>query len=136
MRSTAALTLLLVMMACGGDGATGPAGPAGPQGPQGVQGPPGPAGPAGAVNRADFTGQLAAGGSFTAALPAASVQGGKVPVVACYVSSDRVTWLAVAQIPSVDGDPFCGLTGLGSATPGVTMVDVPAAWYYYIIAVW
>jgi hypothetical protein len=118
-------------------GADGPVGPAGPQGPQGLQGPPGPAGPAGAVNRADFTGQFGSSGSLFAVPPAAAFAGGKLPAIACYISSDKVTWLAVAQTPpSGSGIPFCGLTNVGSASPSVTIINGTSGWFAWIIVVW
>lgn len=136
------LTILALVGCSGAEGPMGPAGPAGPQGvqgvqgPQGAQGPPGPAGPPGAVNRVDFTGTLNASGAVSVPLPAASVSSGKVPVIACYVSSDRVTWLAVAQTPSESGFVFCGLTGIGTTSPSVTLVDGIPGYAYYIIAAW
>jgi hypothetical protein len=71
-----------------------------------------------------------------AALPASSVSGGRVPVIACYVSDVGNTWLAVAQIPADEFSPFCGLTGIGGASPAIAMVNVPVGYRYYIIAVW
>ncbi|HEV8448618.1 MAG TPA: hypothetical protein VGQ44_17430 [Gemmatimonadaceae bacterium] len=139
MRARQAVTLfgLGIVLGCkGADGATGPQGPAGAQGPNGPAGPQGPSGPAGSTNRADFTGNLSGTGSVSVPLPAASVAGNKVPVVACYVSTDRITWLAVAQTPSNSPFVFCGLTGIGSATPGVTLINGIANEAYYIIAVW
>jgi hypothetical protein len=71
-----------------------------------------------------------------ATLPASSVAGGKVPVIACYISDVGQTWLAVAQIPATDTDPFCGLGGIGTSTPAIVMVNAPVGYRYYIIAVW
>jgi hypothetical protein len=137
LRRTLAVAALVTLAACAGDdGAAGPVGPAGPQGPQGVQGPPGPAGPAGALNRADFTGTVGASEGAVAALPAGAVAGGKVPVIACYVSDVGQTWLAVAQVPVDEFSPFCGLAGIGTTTPSVVLVNVPVGYRYYIIAVW
>lgn len=113
MRARIFLSVLVVLAACkGADGATGPAGPAGTNGTngtngaQGPPGPPGPIGPAGAANRADFTGTIGSSRSVVVALPAASVAGGKVPVIACYISSDGVTWLAVARLFLVSNCTF------------------------------
>jgi hypothetical protein len=117
----------LFLLACGKEG------PMGPQGPQGPQGPPGPAG---AVNRADFTGTIGSNGGVSVPLPSASVANNKIPVIACYVSDTRQTWLAVAQIPSDTSLPYCGMTGIGTSTPAVTIIRVPVAYYYYIIAAW
>jgi hypothetical protein len=69
-------------------------------------------------------------------LPASSVSGGRVPVIACYISSDGQTWLAVAQTPSVSTNSFCGLTGIGTSTPAITLINVTVGWRYYLIAVW
>jgi hypothetical protein len=60
----------------------------------------------------------------------------QVPVIACYVSDVGSEWLAVAQIPSDDVSPFCGLGGIGGTTPSVVLVNVPVGYRYYIIAVW
>jgi hypothetical protein len=138
----AALAATLVTGCKGADGATGPAGPTGPtgptgqQGPQGTQGPPGPAGAPGLVNRADLTGVIGATGGVTGLLPAASVAGGRVPVIACYISDTGQTWLAVAQTPSVTTMPYCGLTGIGTTTPSITLINSPIGYRYYLIAVW
>jgi hypothetical protein len=131
------MLLFTIALACkGADGATGPGGPPGPQGPQGATGPSGPVGPPGALNRADLTGVIPASGGGSAGLPAAAVANGRVPVIACYISSDQKTWLAVAQTPSVNTIPFCGLTGIGTTTPAITIVNVTPGWFFYMIAVW
>ena len=148
-RRAIALALGLALAACkGADGPMGPAGPAGstgsqgptgaqgPQGPQGPAGPPGPIGPAGALNRGDLTGVIGPNGGVTASLPASAVAGGRVPVIACYIGSTTQTWLAVAQIPPTSDGPFCGLTGIGTSSPGITLINVTPGWNYYIIAVW
>ena len=98
--------------------------------------PPGPVGPAGALNRADLTGTIGSSGAVTALLPPSAVAGGRVPVIACYIGSTTQTWLAVAQIPATSTGAFCGLTGIGTASPGITLINVTAGWNYYIIAVW
>jgi hypothetical protein len=145
-RRTLALALAVALSACkGADGSTGPVGPvgsAGPQGPsgaqgpQGIPGPPGPVGPAGALNRGDLTGVIGSTGAVTASLPASAVAGGRVPVIACYIGQTTETWLAVAQVPPTSNGAFCGLTGIGTSTPGITLVNVTPGWNYYIIAVW
>jgi hypothetical protein len=127
---------LVVATITGCKGADGATGPQGPQGAQGAQGPPGPVGPVGAVNRADATGTFGASGSFTGLLPAGATANGRVPVIACYISADRITWLAVAQIPSTSAGTFCGLAGIGTSSPSITIVNGPVGWFYYIIAVW
>ena len=128
-RTVPAVLLILTTLACAGD-----AGPAGPQGPAG---PPGPAGPAGALDRADFTGTIGTSGVVSAPLPTASVANGKVPVIACYVAQSTGTaWLPVAQTPTDADWPACGLTGISTTTPAATLINVPAGYRYYIIAVW
>jgi hypothetical protein len=87
------------------------------------------------LNRVDFTGTLNSSGAVTVPLPAASVANGKVPAIACYVSTDRQTWLAVADTPAL-GFVFCGLTGIGTSSPSVTMVNGVSGEAYYIIATW
>jgi hypothetical protein len=134
--AVAALAATLVTGCKGADGATGPVGPTGPQGPQGVQGPPGPAGAPGSLNRADLTGVIDASGGVIGILPAASVAGGQVPVIACYISDTGQTWLAVAQTPSDTTMPLCALTGIGTTTPAITLINSPIGYRYYLIAVW
>lgn len=122
----------------GPQGPVGPAGPAGPMGPAGPQGPPGPVGPGGGSgsSRADVTGTFGSSGSFTGLLPTAAVSGGTLPNIACYVSSNGQTWLAVAQIPLVSSDTYCGITGIGTGSPGITILNGTPGWRYYLIAVW
>jgi hypothetical protein len=122
----------------GPQGATGPAGPQGPSGATGatgLQGPPGPVGPPGASNRWVMTGTIGESGSTTGILPSAAVAGDGLPAIACYISSNGVTWLAVAQIPSTLSGPSCGITGVGTS-PGITLINVPTGWFYYLIAVY
>lgn len=135
-KAVVAMITMLALVACSGaEGPMGPAGPQGPQGPQGIQGLPGPAGPPGSLNRADFGGSLNSSGAITVFLPAASVANGKVPAIACYVSTDRQTWLAVADTPAL-GFVFCGLTGIGTSSASVTIVNGIPGEAYYIIATW
>jgi hypothetical protein len=42
----------------------------------------------------------------------------------------------VAQIPPTASNTYCGLTGIGTSTPGITFVNGTPGWYYYAIAVW
>lgn len=136
-KSAAIVLVILMLVGCSGaEGPMGPQGPAGPQGAQGVQGPPGPAGQPGSLNRVDYTGTIDASGAVSVVLPSASVANGKVPAIACYTSSNRVTWLAVAQTPSVSGFVFCGLTGIGTTSASVTLVNGIPGYAYYIIATW
>lgn len=88
------------------------------------------------MNRAVSTGVFGVSGSFTGIFPAAAVAGGNIPAIACYISNDGMTWLAVAQSPSVASATFCGLTGIGTATPGITIINGPVGWFYYLIAVY
>jgi Collagen triple helix repeat (20 copies) len=149
MRIPAAVLLLAVLIACEGPmgpagptgpqgtaGPQGPAGPTGPMGPAGPAGPPGPVGPPGSLNRADATGVFGSSGAFTGLLPAGATAGGSLPAVACYISDTGMTWLAVAQVPDSPNAPYCGLTGIGSTTPALTIINGTPGWQYYLIAVW
>lgn len=118
----------------GPQGPQGPAGPQGPMGPAGPEGPPGPQGPAGASNSAAVSGTFDSSGSFTGILPSGAVAGGQLPAIACYVSNNGTTWLAVAQTNS--SGAFCGLTGIGTSSPGITIIDGTPGWFFYLIAVW
>src|SRR5687767_4597505 len=125
---------LVALSACkGADGATGPQGPPGPAG---ATGPVGPQGPPGSVNRADASGVFGSSGTFTGLLPASATAGGRVPAISCYISNGGRTWLAVAQIPSTSSATYCGLSGIGTGSPGITIINGPAGWFYYLIAVW
>lgn len=81
-------------------------------------------------------GKLSSTGSVTVTLPSSSVANSTLPAIACYVSSDGKTWLAVAQTPSASGFVFCGLTGIATTSPGVTLINGLANEFYYIIATW
>jgi hypothetical protein len=116
-------------------GPAGPTGPMGPTGPQGPAGPPGPQGAPGAVNRYEISGTFGSSGSFTGLLPASATAGGRLPAIACYISSGTTTWLAVAQVPSSSSGTYCGLTGIGTSSPGVTILNGTPGWNYYLIAV-
>ena len=131
LRKLFVVSIIVALAACkGAEGATGPQGPAGPAGP------PGPQGPAGAVNRADASGTFGSSGSFTGILPASATANNRIPAIACYVSNDGRTWLAVAQTPSSSLATYCGLTGIGTSSPGITIINGPSGWFFYIIAVW
>lgn len=130
-RNYLAIAALVALAACkGAEGATGPQGPVGPVGPPGPQGAPG------SVNRADASGTFGASGSFTGLLPASATANGRVPAISCYISSDARTWLAVAQVPANSFGTFCGLSGIGTSSPGITIVNGTPGWFYYLIAVW
>ncbi len=118
----------------GATGAQGPAGPAGATGPQGPTGPSGPSGPS--ANRMQASGRFNATGTFTMPLPAAAVANNALPIIACYVSTNQQTWISVAQIPISASDTYCGITGVGTPTPGVTIVNGIENDYYFLVAVW
>jgi len=152
MNRIVAVVVALALVACEGaqgpmgpqgppgqDGSPGPAGPAGamgPPGPAGPAGPPGPVGPGGGagIHRAEVTGVFGASGSFTGLLPPAAVAGGTIPNIACYVSGDGEIWLAVAYVTSTS--TACALTGIGTNSPGITIVNGIPGWRYYLMAVW
>lgn len=143
-----------LLQACAGAegpaGPQGPAGPAGPQGPTGPQGPAGtngaqgpagpagpqgPIGPAGVVNRVESSGVFDASGTFALPLPAAATASGRLPFVACWISTDNNTWLSVSQVPASNGDVYCGITTVGT-TRSITIVNGVAGWRYYLLAMW
>ena len=135
------LSMILASMALvagckGADGAVGPTGPQGPTGPTGPTGPVGPQGAAGATNRFTLSGTFNSSGSATGILPAVAVANGGLPAVGCYISSTGVTWLAVAQVPSTSTGTYCGFTGIGSASPGLTIINGTPGWFYYLVAVY
>lgn len=153
-RRFAAGVLVLSIVACAGaEGPAGPQGPAGPAGPQGPTGPAGPAGtpgatgatgpagpqgpagPAGLVNRVESSGTFDAGGAFSLPLPAAATANGRLPFVACWISTDNSTWLSVSQVPASSSDVYCGVTTVG-ATRSITIVNGVAGWRYYLLAMW
>lgn len=149
MRIWIAVVATLALMACEGPvgpqgpagqqgpaGPAGPAGPMGPQGPQGPQGPTGPQGPPGSTNYYYVTGTFSSSGSFTGLLPTGAVSGGRLPAIACYVSDTGQTWLSVSYVPASSGATFCGLTGIGTGSPGITIINGTPGWKYYLIAVW
>lgn len=141
----------MVLGAC--EGAQGPAGPAGPQGPLGPPGPsgpigpagpqgiPGPQGPAGSGGGTDggssvthFYGQgvIGSSGGVSVALPV-SLPADALPVLSCYISSDGKTWLAIDHVSSTGA--VCGITGIGTASPAVTIIRVNPGWYWYVAIV-
>lgn len=124
--STLLLGALLVTACKGADGAAGPQGP---------QGPPGPVGPAGPVNRVEVTGIVGASRTATLTLPTSAFENNRLPAVSCYISDTRQTWLAVAYVPTSSSSAYCGLTGIGTATPALSAINVPSGWYFYLIAI-
>lgn len=141
-----AATSLLVLAACAGpEGPAGPTGPSGPTGPQGTPGATGPTGPTGAtgpqgpsglVNRIESSGIFTVSGTFSMPLPAAALANNKLPFVACWISLDGRTWVSVTQAPATNDDVYCGVTGVGTASAGVTIVNGFTGWRYYVLAMW
>ena len=144
-----ATAALLLLAAC--TGAEGPAGPTGPSGPTGAPGTPGtpgatgapgatgpagPQGPSGVVNRIESSGLFNASGTFSMPLPAAAVANSKLPFVACWISIDGRTWVSVTQTPATTEDVYCGVTGVGTAAVGVTIVNGMTGWRFYVLAMW
>lgn len=119
----------------GATGPQGPQGPAGPTGPKGDKGDKGDAGEDGSVNKVSRIGIFGPGGIAILDLPADAVAGGKLPTIACYVSDDGQTWLDVTTVVSAN-DTFCGFTGIGTATPGLSIINGINGWRYYLQAVW
>ncbi|WP_411279524.1 hypothetical protein [Gemmatimonas sp.] len=144
----ATVALLLLTACTGAEGPAGPAGPSGPTGPTGTPGTPGttgapgatgpagPQGPSGVVNRIESSGVFGLSGSFSMPLPAAAVANSKLPFVACWVSIDGRTWVSVTQTPATNDDVYCGVTGVGTAAVGVTIVNGLTGWRYYVLAMW
>lgn len=126
------LLLLAVLLAgCkGADGATGPTGPAG------AVGPAGPPGSSATTNRADLSGVIPSGGTVSGLLPAASVASGRLPAIACFISDVGQTWLQVADTPGTSTETYCGLGGIGTSTPQITLINGPVGWRYYLLALW
>jgi hypothetical protein len=69
-------------------------------------------------------------------LPASATANNSLPFIACYVSTDQRTWISVAQIPLSPDDTYCGLIGIGTATPAVSLINGTENDYYYILAMW
>ena len=108
LRRSLAMAAVFMLIGCkGAEGPTGPQGAQGATGAQGPAGPPGPQGATGAVNRADGTGVFGSSGSVTLFLPAAATAAGRVPAIACYISSTAEAWLAVAQVPATLSGTYC-----------------------------
>ena len=143
------MTMALALSAC--EGKTGPAGPTGPQGapgPTGATGPqglPGPAGTSGLANRQDFTGIVAANGTASALLPAASVANGRLPAISCYESSGtpsaagNLVWFAVNQsvFGTSEGNSACALVvNQAGGAPTIGLVGSVPGWRYYFVAAW
>ena len=120
-------------------GITGPSGPMGPRGPQGEQGPPAPTidTPTGQTTNISYVqGQFDSSGVFRGLLPDEFKNNPlAIPLIACYVSSDKRTWLAVTTAISTT-QTYCGLVGIGGNTPAILIINGTTGWYYHLIAVW
>jgi len=75
-------------------------------------------------------------GTFTMPLPATAFTNGSLPIIACYVSTNQQTWISVAQVPISPSDTYCGITGVGTASRGVTIINGLENDYYYLVAIW
>ncbi len=128
----ALLALTLIASGCKGD-----QGPAGPAGSQGVAGPPGPQGEPGegSAVRLVALGQIGETGGVLIGLPAGTDEE-DLPATTCYISPDRQTWLIVDHLPAGEEDPYCALVGIGTANPGLVLVNVTPGWHYYISVVY
>jgi len=87
------------------------------------------------VNRVESTGLFDASGTFSLPLPAAATANGRLPFVACWISTDNNTWLSVSQVPATSSDVYCGVTTVGT-TRSITIVNGVAGWRYYLLAMW
>jgi hypothetical protein len=82
------------------------------------------------------TGRFDASGTFTMPLPASALANNSLPIIACYVSTNQQTWISVAQVPISASDTYCGITGVGTPAPGVTIVNGIENDYFFLVAVW
>jgi hypothetical protein len=53
-----------------------------------------------------------------------------LPALACYISEDQATWLAVSTDTNGSASMGCGLD-TGASGLSVVMVGAPAGWFYY-----
>ncbi len=84
----------------------------------------------------DVTGTFDATGLVVMPLPSAAVANGKLPFIACYVSVDRRTWISVAQVPITPDDTWCGISGVGTSTPAISLLNGVPGQHYYLVAMW
>ena len=126
--------LALFVAACAGDaGPTGPAGPAGqagqagqdgsigPPGQDGSIGPPGQDGASGAYFF--VSGVLDSSGSGGGIIPRFTEEDPIPPVVTCWISDDRTTWLI---------ETSCGISYLADGSYGVAIALSQPGWFYHI----
>jgi len=135
----------------GPEGSQGPAGqqgergPAGPQGPDGQQGPMGPPGPQGPAGPQGPPGGGSDGGLsylvFGAAIAAELVQtpvidtGGVLPGIVCYLSSNQISWLQIADEEGM----YCGVVEGGGGYRGRLNVNpafINSGWHVRFILLW
>ena len=123
LRNLRVAVLALFVAACAGDaGPTGPAGPAGQAGQDGSAGPAGPPGASGVY--VGFTGVLDSSGAGVSIVPRFTEEDPVPPVVTCWVSSDRTTWLIETR---------CGISFRADGSYTVGIVNSEPGWFYYII---
>lgn len=113
-----AILTVTVLVGCDGSGSVGPTGPEGES----------------AVEYVAGQGVIGSSGAALLSLPA-SVTADNLPIVSCYISDDGQTWLSIDGFPSSASGPTCGLVGVGTATPGVIMINVIPGYRWYISAV-
>lgn len=118
------MALVGVISCKGADGATGPAGPQGEQGPQGTPAPEG-------ATVYTVTGSIASDGTARVDLPAMIGASGDLPALSCYISDDRVTWLAVAE--DVSAGLACGINEHGTELQVVIVGAVGFGYFYFAI---
>ncbi|MFN9215435.1 MAG: hypothetical protein ACK53A_14645 [Gemmatimonadota bacterium] len=51
-------------------------------------------------------------------------------------SSDGQSWLAVAHVPASNTGSCCGLTGVGTTSPAVSLLNGIPGWFFYLVAVY
>jgi len=54
----------------------------------------------------------------------------------CKTGCSKSPFAGDKLISSSSGITYCGLTGIGTSTPGITFVTGVPGWYYYAVAVW
>ena len=114
--------LALFVAACAGD--AGPTGPAGPAGQAGSTGPPGPPGQDGASGVYFLlSGVLDSSGGGGDIIPRFTEEDPVPPIVTCWVSRDRTTWLT---------EESCGIVWRADGSYFVGIVNSAPGWFYYI----
>ncbi len=59
-----------------------------------------------------------------------------MPTLSCFISTDKNTWLDVADTPTLSTFVFCGITGATTAAPSVSLINAPPGDFYYVIVTW